>query len=138
MIKIHDDVALKRVLNSPLSSALRLVLATRAGQLVANGFALRDLVCFVVVEPGDAIVSIIDALGFSPLTNLVDGAVYGTADFTPSFEWALDHGGVIEAPFILSDDGFGWVLLVADEPGVNPDLLAMLHEHAVKAEPLSG
>jgi hypothetical protein len=48
----------------------------------------------------------------------------------PSTEWIADHGSWFEAVYILSDDGFGVVLFVQNDEGVDPELLAMCREYA--------
>jgi len=42
----------------------------------------------------------------------------------------MTTGGVCEAPIILSDDGFGIVLIVPDIEGVDPELLDLLRRDA--------
>lgn len=134
MIIVATALDLKHALDSPLCAAARNLLQCRAEELTADGVALEDRARFIVVEPGDSAASVTTALGFSPFLNLVNGSTFGEVDFAPSFEWALDHGGVFEAPFVMSDDGFGWVLLVLDQSDVDHRLLAMLRERAVRPQ----
>ena len=39
-----------------------------------------------------------------------------------------------EAVFVISDDGFGHVVLIPDQPNIDPDLLAVCKANAVEAE----
>jgi hypothetical protein len=80
---------------------------------------LIDIGTFIVVQPGDTVGGIEAALGVA-ITN----------DGSPTWEWVLRHGAIFEAPIILSDDGFGYVLIVADTHGIDPALLALCRDHA--------
>lgn len=91
---------------------------------------LSEVVHFVVVEPGDPLSQIEEELGFSPLCNGLDGTRFGEPDFTPTFEWVRDHGFAFELVWVLSDDGFGKILLVPDDPGVEFDLHMLCLEYA--------
>ena len=63
------------------------------------------------------------ALVFPIATNLVDGVRIGEPDFTPSWEYAERHpSGWTEIVFVLTDDGFGHVILVPDSDEVDPAL----------------
>ena len=86
---------------------------------------LDEIVSFLVVEPGDTDDAIVEALGFSPLFNLSDRTRFGDADYTPNWEWIERHGDWFEAAFILSDDGFGHILLVQDAETTDAELLGL-------------
>lgn len=75
---------------------------------------LTGIGTFVIVQSGDALADIELALG---VTIMIDGA--------PTWEWVMRHGAIFEAPIILSDDGFGHVLIVPDADGTAPELLAL-------------
>ena len=111
MIIITTEEELASAVLDPPSRAL---LDKRCGELLADGLALADIVNWIVVAPGDALDDIERAIGF-PI---------GT------WEWVEDHGGLFEAPTILSDDGFGVVLIVPDRKGVEPSLLEALRRDA--------
>lgn len=121
MLNITDVEALARALDSPVADRLHHLLRQRSEQLLADAggeYELGDLVQFIVVEPSDAVVQIEAAAGYPVVTS-------------PAFEWVADHGGWYEAVTILSDDGFGVVLLVPDCEGVDRTLLSLLRELAV-------
>lgn len=124
MLIIDSSSALARALDQPIDPHLKRLLTLRRDQLLADAVnELADIACFVCVLPGDSLEAVEKAAGF-PIV----------ADGSPTFEWCLDHRGWLEAPIILSDDGYGVVLLVMDDPATDPALLAVLREHAAKAE----
>ena len=115
MIIITNTVEMTRVLCRVTDATLRRILTERAEQLAEyDGYDLGELAHFLIVEPSDSLDTIEAALGFSPLTNLV--------------EVVVDHGGWFEAVFILGDDGFGWVLLIPDQPDIDPAFLHLCSE----------
>ncbi len=122
MLIITDPDELAHALDVPLPCNIKRLLALRAD--------LIDLATFVIVVPGDPIEAIEAGAGIPITTNLVDGSRFGAPGFMPSFEWVADHGGLFEAPFILTDDGAGVVLIVPDDEGVDHTLLSLLRAHA--------
>jgi hypothetical protein len=126
MLIINDACELARALDSPLAANIKALLTERA--------ELIDLATFVIVSAGDRIEAVEAAAGLPIMTGLVDQCRYGEPGFMPAFEWVADHGGLYEAPFILSDDGAGVVLIVPDEHGADPDLLALLREYGESRE----
>jgi hypothetical protein len=51
-------------------------------------YELHELVCIVIVEPGDLLMNLDLQLGFLILENRFDGTRFGDPEFTPSFERA--------------------------------------------------
>lgn len=126
MLTITNSADMARVLSTMTDTTLKRILSDRVEQLAEyDDYDLGELAHFLIVQPGDTLEAIEAAIGFSPLTNLVDGVRYPSPDFVPSWETVTDHGGWFEAVFILSDDGFGWVLLVPDDPAVPLSLLQL-------------
>lgn len=82
---------------------------------------LAALACFVLIEPGDTIPAIEAELHLSIAPD-------------PMWEWLQDHGGIWEAPFILTDDGYGHVLLIPNREGIDPALLKLCRNHADQGE----
>lgn len=115
MIYITDEAMLQEVLDP----ALRALLTSRSDQLLANasGYELSEIAHFIVAETGDPIDEIEAAANYPLITE-------------PAFEWAVDHGGWFETVTVLSDDGFGIVLLVPDRDGIDPTLLNLLRHLA--------
>jgi hypothetical protein len=119
--------------NTSLDLDLRNLLAIRATQLEDDtepDIELGDLAHFHTVEPGDGITEAKAALGFAVDINLVDGVAFGHPNFVPSWEWIAHHVSYFELAFVLSDDGFGHILLIPDQYGIDPRLLALCREYA--------
>lgn len=115
---------------------IRALLARRVRELESyNGFSIGELARFALVEPGDAALEIERAFGVPLFTNLVDGLKMGVDDdFVPSCEAITDHGGgLFELLWIFDDSGFGHVLLVNDEAGVDRDLIGLCRHWATPA-----
>lgn len=67
------------------------------------------IACLFVVQEGD---------------SLADLAAVRGRPFTDP-EFVHRHGGWFEAVFILSDDGFGHVVFVPDQPDIDAELLTL-------------
>lgn len=133
MLSIRNTAAMAHALDMPIDTDLKCLLRRRVDQLSEHdGYDLSQLAHFVVVQAGDCLCCVEAELGFSPLANFVDDARYNEPGFTPSFEWIEDHSGWFELVFVLSDDGFGVVLLVEESEGVDPELLALCREYSDK------
>jgi hypothetical protein len=132
MITIRNSADLQHALSAPLHPQLRQLLLQRMAQLTGDedNYDLGELAHFTVVLPGDRLSDVETALGFSVTTNFVDGACFEDPEFTPSWEWLQDHQGWFEMVFVLSNDGFGWVLFVQDDPGVDATLLNLCRTYA--------
>lgn len=136
MLSIRTSAEAARALDSPLDPRLKRLLSLRLNQLTESGsLDLSEVAHLLVVEPNDFLSDLELEAGFPLIDNLVDGTLYGQRDYQPSFEWALDHGGLFEAIYILSDDGFGTALFVPDHEGVEPTLLRLLRTYATSVEP---
>lgn len=121
MLNIANSAALARALDSPLDDAIKRLLITRRDQLAEYVESdIGELAQWLVIEPGDSIADIENAAGFPIITDL-------------TFEWVMDHSGLFELPTILSDDGFGVVLIVPEVEGIDPALLIVCREHASPA-----
>lgn len=131
MLLLRDTAAMERALSLPLDTDLRLLLEQRMEQLRTHYQGdLADIVEFHVVELGDTQREIEAALGFSIFQNVFDGTRFGEPDFTPCWEWMRDHGGWFELVFLFTDDGYGIIVFVPNDPGVEFDLHAMCLELA--------
>ena len=125
MLIITDAAGLTRALHSMLDPAIKQLLTVRRNQLLAdtNGeYGIGELAHWIVVEPGDTLAAVSMSVGF-PITP------------DPPWEWVLDHSGIYEAPVVTSDSGFGIVLIMSDEQGIDPALLTLLRCDAVPATP---
>lgn len=120
MQTIEDARSMTCALDAPIDPQLRQLLLRRRDQLLADagaGYDLGDLVRFLIVEPADTIAEIEAAANYPLITE-------------PAFEWVADHGDWLEAVTVLSDDGFGIVLLVPDCEGIDATLLNLLRDLA--------
>ena len=73
MLSLPDRASIESASTAPLSTALADALAVRIRHTLANG--LGDLTHILVVEAGDTEDQVIEAIGFSPLNNPIDGTV---------------------------------------------------------------
>lgn len=130
MITIRCSADMARALASSMNDNLKQLLATRRDQLQEHcDEDLGELAHFIVAEAGDTLPAIEGAAGVGLATNLVDGTRHGEPGFVDNFEFVQRHpGGWFEAVVILSDDGFGLVLLVPDQPGIDPALLRLVRD----------
>jgi hypothetical protein len=128
LLIIRNATAMTDVLDAA-DPDLKLLLQRRRDQLAE--YDLADIAHFLIVRPGDVEADIIRELGFSPLMNLVEEVRFPSPDFEPSWECIEDHGGWFELTYILSDDGFGYVLFVQDADGVDPGLLALCRQYSM-------
>jgi hypothetical protein len=134
MLIIDSTAAMALTLDAPIDIHIRRLLYRRQQQLCPlDEYDLGDLVRFVVVDCGDDLAAVTEALGFSPFTNFVDGSTFGSPGFEPSAEVIIDHGEAYEIVFILSDDGFGTVLIVPNREGVDIDLLSFCRAYSEPA-----
>ncbi len=126
MMLIDCTAAMADVLARPLDDELRQLLIIRRDQLAEYDLDLADMARIVIVEPQDTASAVEDAMGLPVTTNLVDGVALREGDFTPSWEYADRHpSGWTEIVFILSDDGFGHVLLIPEHESLDPALKAL-------------
>ena len=131
MLSIHEKAHFTNRSDYSLQHAVAALLNLRIAQLTrADGIDLEDVTHFLVIQPGNTMAAVQQEVGFTPLTNLSDGSTFGSPDFTPSWEWIVDHHGCFELVYIVSDDGFAFVLIVEDSPGLDPGLLALCHQYS--------
>jgi hypothetical protein len=116
IIKTWEAVA--EWLDHPAASDIAALLRLRRDQLM-DCDDLTEIGTFVIVEPGDALADIELVLGF-PI--IMAGS--------PTWEWVMRHGSIFEAPIILSDSGWGHVLIIPDADGIDPRLLSLCRDHA--------
>ncbi|MFZ2171441.1 MAG: hypothetical protein WAW61_17605, partial [Methylococcaceae bacterium] len=93
---------------------------------------------FILVEPGDTSEQIEMATGYSLLKSLFSDTEYGDPDFSPDFEYLEDQGGFYEAVFIFTDSGFGVVIIIPKEEGIDGRILELCSEYAISTSPESG
>jgi len=122
MLHLYDRATIAHALTLDLDPRLQKLLAASIGTLDDD---LLDCTGFFVVQPGDKESDIIRHIGLSPLIEPIDGARFGdTAEFNPHWDWLAAHDGYWELHFTFGSS-FAYVVIVADEDGVIPDLRRM-------------
>ncbi len=93
---------------------------------------------FIVVEPGDSVAALEAESGCCMLTGRFTEACFGDPGFVPSFEFIEEHTNCYECVWILSDDGFGVVILVPKVDGIDPRLMSMCATYAIRPRTAAG
>lgn len=127
MLSITDGEALSRALNSPIDCRLKQLLTLRRDQL---GGDINDMAHFAIVQPADTAADLEQTISFSIFQNPADGSCQGEPDFSPGWEWIQDHGFAYELCFIMDDSGFGHVVIIPKQQGVDPELLNLCQQYA--------
>ena len=96
-----------------------------------------DLLTVFVIEPGDTLTTIDDAMNGCFLINHYSRRRLGDPGFQPCFETLEEHATVFEMLFIQSDDGHALLILIPKALGIDPELLAMCAQYATPAQALS-
>jgi hypothetical protein len=127
MLNLPDRASQLAVLNQPLEPTLHALIKGRMQDAIKLGLA--DLTHIVVVEPYDSEDDLIEALGFSPLVSRLEGL-----PLQPDWDWLEKHTRWWELIYTVGNDGFAFLVLVQDAPGVLPDLLALCRAAAATPE----
>ena len=123
MISLPDRASLERALTAPVRADLKTVLHARIRQTLEAG--LSDLTHVLVVESADTEDEVIEAIGFSPLNNPIDGTRFGDPGFLPHWDWLQRHHGWVELIITVGDSGFAYILLIEDGEADQSGLAAM-------------
>jgi hypothetical protein len=83
----------------------------------------------VVVEAGDVVGDIERLCGVAILHDTFEDVPYAHPDFTPSFDYVIDHSTAYEMHFDAND--IGTTLFIPKGDGIDADLLALCREFAV-------
>ena len=123
MIKIRSTEAITGITSQEIQQLIR----ERIAEITQGQPYDADIYGeFVIVEAGNTLPDIEAYLGREVIGN---------------FEWLVEWPCCFEAVFVLSDDGYGIVLLVpktgGNTAGMDADLLAMCRKYAIPAEPES-
>ena len=116
MIVIRTAEEMARALDAPLDATLKNRLQVHWQRLSEwEDFELRELAVFLIVQACDTLEQAQAAFGW-PLVR--------DSKFCFLPELAEQQGGWIEVTFILSDDGFGLIMLVQGDPDADNELIA--------------
>ena len=116
MIVIRTAEEMARALDSPIEPILKQRLQGHWDRLSEwEDYELDELAVFLIVQPGDTLEQAEAAFG-QPLIR--------DSRFCFLPELVEQHGGWMEVTFILSDDGFGLILLVQVDPKTDHRLTA--------------
>ena len=96
-----------------------------------------DLLTVFVIEPGDVLTTIDDAMNGCLLINHYSRRRIGDPGFQPCFETLEEHVTVYEMLFIQSDEGHALVILIPKAPHIDPALLELCAQYATPAQELS-
>lgn len=117
MLLIQTAADMAATLRAPPDITVSQILLDHVSRLSEyEGYSLEELAHFLIVQPGDRLGDIDRALGFE------------LARATP--EYVDRHDGWYELVVLISDGGFGWVVVIQDDPGVDGALLSLCRDHA--------
>ena len=100
-------------------------------QFEPGEYALEELGRYLVVEPGDDLAAIDEALGFAILGNRWDGTRWCDAGFTPSWETVEARPGWFELVYMQGQDGSGVTVFVSRNANTNHELSEMCQRYAL-------
>lgn len=126
MLSLFDTPSLERALSLPLDHDLRRLLRERVDHLTDE--VVRDRSYFLVVDANSTLDDVCDELGWSPLLDL-EGERFGTGDFTPFHDHLTDHGRWYELLIGAGNEAV-FTLLIEDDEGADPDLIALCRTYA--------
>lgn len=126
MLHLYDRDTMANALTLDLDPQLHTLLSARISAL---GKELIDYTEYLVIEPGDDEHDIIRHVGFSPLTEPIDGARFGGAGFHPHWDYLKRHHGWYEM-IVSFGSTFAYVLLIHAGEGTLPALLQLCQHYA--------
>ena len=132
MLSFDNAAAIAAATTTVTEETLRRLVADRVHDWTATD--LLGLTHLLVVEHGDREGEIVQAVGFSPLVDPADGQRFGSGRFEPFWDWLERHDGWFEMIVTVGNDGFAFVLMIADERGVDPGLLTLCRQYADSPE----
>jgi hypothetical protein len=86
-----------------------------------------------VVEPGDRLSDVVEAVGHDFLTDPWTGARFGDPEFNPVLEVLEEHGSCFELVIVPGDGDYGIVIFIPKAAGVDPLLVSFCEMYAVAA-----
>lgn len=127
MLSIDSQAAMERALRSDIDHKIKALLRLRCRQL---GGDITDQAHFAIVQWTDSAADLEQTIGFSIFRNAADGSGVGEPNFAPGWEWIQDHGFAYELCFIMDDSGFGHVVIIPKEQGIDTELITFCRRYA--------
>lgn len=127
MLSLYDKASIEAALRQPLDPSLHALLVDAWRRAEAPD--LLDLTHILVIQPSDLEESIVEAIGFSPLVEPLDGVRFGIAGFYPYWAGLHDLGGWYQMIVTVGDSGFAFILIIDKATGVLPELLRMCEQY---------
>lgn len=84
----------------------------------------------VIVEPGDTVEQLEQALGCSILQDPWEGTRFGNDGFKPTFEVLSEHAAFYELVIVPGDGDFGIVVFIPKQDGISSELLHFCKAYA--------
>lgn len=129
-----------KVLRDPQSvmtiadAGLRALISQRFAELSQDQSYEPDLLgIIVVVEPGDRLEELERQTRCPIRGGWCPNASYDEPDFIPAWEYLDEHACCYEMVFVLSDGGYGVVLIVPKHPAIDECLLRICARFATPA-----
>jgi hypothetical protein len=123
MLSFYDPAALAAAPDAVADAQLHRILSHAVPYWTAVG--VLGLTHLVVVEVGDTEAALVTEIGFTPLTNPIDRARFGSPSFRPFWDLLKEHTGWFEMTVTVGNSGFAFVLFIQDAEGVDPQLLTL-------------
>ena len=131
MIVVRDQHSAHQISNPQIKQLVQQRINDLAGQDIGEW----EFGYFLVIEFTDTIQAIKAQVGFDILCNRFTGIRYDQSEFTPSFEFIEEFSACYEMVVLLGDSGAGVEVVILKDDGIDPDLIAMCQQYAVKAAP---
>lgn len=131
MIVVRDQHSTHQISNPQIKQLVQQRINDLAGQDIGEW----EFGYFLVIEFTDTIQAIKAQVGFDILCNRFTGIRYDQAGFTPSFEFIEEFPSCYDMVVLLGDSGAGVEVVIPKDDGIDPDLIAMCQQYAVKAAP---
>jgi hypothetical protein len=92
---------------------------------------------FIVLEAGDS-VAVLEAETSCPILHNHRVTIrYGEPSYIPCFEIIEEHATCFEMVFVLNEGGYGVVIFIPKEAGIDPVLLSLCQSYAIPAPELA-
>jgi len=127
MPSFDNAAAIAAAAGTVTNAELQKLLTDRIHDWTALG--VLDLTHLLIVEPGDTEEAIVEAIGFSPLVNPLDGLRFGDDGFVTPWDWSEEHDGWLELMMTIGDSGYALFLFIAHAVGIATELRSLCRAH---------